>query len=96
LPYQQRFILRNGTSYPLTDLEIIGDTVIRVGTLQPDQKTKVIYRNYMENSSIDMVCSYRQTKDTLNLAAGLTNSVGYVNKISIKFHDNKLKAVITK
>ncbi|MBS1736414.1 MAG: hypothetical protein JSS98_07360, partial [Bacteroidetes bacterium] len=39
LPYQQRFLLKNETPYPLTDIAIFGDTTIQVGTLQPNQTT---------------------------------------------------------
>lgn len=96
LPYQQRFLLKNETPYPLTDIAIFGDTTIQIGTLHPNQITKVTYSNYTENSSIDMACNFAQSKDTLNLVAGLTNSIGYVNKVSIKLQDKKLKADITK
>jgi hypothetical protein len=95
LPYQQRFILKNDTPYPLTGLTIFGDTTIQIGTLQPNQITTVTYSKYLENSSIDMACNFAQTKDTLSLVSGLTNSIGYMNKVSIKVKD-KLKADITK
>jgi hypothetical protein len=91
LPYQQRFILRNDSAYPLTGLQIFGDTTIEVGTLQPNQKAKTTYKNYIENSSIDLTCYIGQTKDTVNLVAGLTNSIGYLNIISIKVENRKLK-----
>ena len=91
LPYQQRFILKNDTGYPLTELQIFGDTTIEVGTLQPNQKAKAIYNNYIENSSIDMTCYFEQTKDTVNLVAGLTNSIGYLNVVSITVENRKLK-----
>jgi hypothetical protein len=91
LPYQQRFILKNHTGYPLTELQIFGDTTIEVGTLQPNQKAKAIYNNYIENSSIDMTCYFGQTKDTVNLVAGLTNSIGYLNVVSITVENRKLK-----
>lgn len=95
LPYQQRFVLKNDTPYTLTDLKIIGDTVIELGTLQPNQKTKATYENYVENSSIDMTCMFGQQKDTVNLVAGLTNSIGYFNIVSIKVQSDKLKADIS-
>jgi flagellar biosynthesis protein FliQ len=95
LPYEQRFVLKNNTAYPLTDLKIIGDTVIQVGTLQPNQQAKVTYSNYIENSSIDLACNYGQAKATLNLVAGLTNSIGYLHEVSIKVVNDKLNVDIT-
>jgi hypothetical protein len=91
LPYQQRFILKNDSAYPLTGLKIFGDTTIEIGTLQPNQKAKATYNNYIENSSIELTCYIGQTKDTVNLVAGLTNSIGYLNVVSITIENLKLK-----
>ena len=95
LPYQQRFVLKNDTPYSLTNIKIIGDTVIELGTLQPNQKTKATYKNYIENSSIDMSCIFGNQKDTVNLVAGLTNSIGYLNNVSIRIQNDKLKVDIS-
>jgi hypothetical protein len=94
LPNQQRFVLKNDTPYPLKDLKVFGDTTIELGTLQPNQEVKATYRNYVENSSIDMTCGFRQQKDTVNLVAGLTNNIGYLNIVSIKVQNEKLKVDI--
>jgi hypothetical protein len=91
LPYQQRFVLKNDTSYPLTEIQILGDTTIELGTLQPNQKAKATYNNYIENSSIDMTCYFGQKRDTVTLVAGLTNSIGYLNVVSITIENQKLK-----
>ncbi len=45
LPSQQRFVLTNDTSYSLKNLELVGDTVISVGTLEPNQKVNIAYCN---------------------------------------------------
>ena len=95
LPYQQRFVFKNDTSHSLTDLKVIGDTVISVGSLEPSQKVKVTYKNYLENTSIEMTCNFRQRNDTIILVAGRTNSIGYLNYVSIKAQNNKLKVDIT-
>lgn len=96
LPSQQRFVLKNDTSYSLQNLKVIGDTVINIGTLEPNQEVKVTYKNYVENTSIDMACNFGQRIDTITLITGLTNSIGYLNSVSIKVQNNKLKADITR
>ena len=79
----------------MTNVKIIGDTVIQLGTLQPNQKAEATYKNYVENSSIDMTCNFGLRKDTVNLIAGLTNSIGYLNTVSIKVQNEKLKVDIS-
>lgn len=91
LPSQFRFSLTNKTNVDLTELMVSGDKVLKIDNLKKNATLNFIFRDYSENSSIDLICKVDNKKiDTLNLAAGMTNSCGYYYDIDIILRDGHL------
>ncbi len=91
MPYQFRFSLTNKTNFDLTDLRIIGDKELKLDNLEKGKTLNIVFSDYSENSNIDLICRAGNNKtDTLNLAAGMTNSCGYYYDIDITIKDGKL------
>ena len=95
LPYGQRFLIQNKTGVTLTNVKLISDTIISVRDIKPNETVKAEYKNYLENTSIDLAVESLGYKDTVNLVSGLTNSIGYLFEVKVKFENNKYKAEIT-
>jgi len=94
MPYQQRFLLKNETGFPLTDVKLISDRIENVNTILPNETQKAIYKFYAENSSIDLACSFNGKRDTVTLISGLTNSIGYLFDVKIKLKEDKIKVEV--
>lgn len=91
LPYQFRFSLTNETNADLTELSVLGNKILRLDDLKQNETLNFTFQDYNENSSIDLICKVDNKKvDTLNLAAGMTNSCGYYYNLDITLKDGRL------
>jgi hypothetical protein len=95
LPYGQRFLIQNKSGLTLTNVKLISDTIISVADIKPNETVKAEYKNYLENTSIDLAVESLGYKDTVNLVSGLTNSVGYLFDVKVKFENNRYKVEVT-
>ena len=91
MPYQFRFTLNNRTGTDLKDLRIVGNKELVLGDLKSEKTLKVAFKDYVENSSIDLICQLSDNNiDTLNLASGMTNSCGYHYNVDLKIENGHL------
>lgn len=91
MPYQFRFSLTNKTNYDLTELRIVGDKELKLKNLEKCKTLCFVFSDYSENSDIDLICKIENNRiDTLNLAAGMTNSCGYYYDIDLKIINGQL------
>lgn len=91
MPYQFRFSLTNKTNYDLTELRVVGDKELKLKNIEKDKTLHFVFSDYSENSNIDLICHIENNSiDTLNLAAGITNSCGYYYDIDLTFTNGHL------
>jgi hypothetical protein len=91
MPYQFRFSLTNNTNYDLTELRVIGDKELKLKNLEKGKTLNFVFSDYSENSDIDLICKMENNGiDTLNLAAGMTNSCGYYYDIDLTIRNGQL------
>ncbi len=91
MPYQFRFTLNNKTGIDLKDLKIVGNKELVLGDLKSENTLKVAFKDYVENSNIDLICQLSDNNiDTLNLASGMTNSYGYHYNVDLRIESGHL------
>jgi len=92
LPYQIRFSLTNKTNLELTQMKVLSDRQFSLENLSPNATIKFIYCDYAENSSIELVCNYKNKVDTVYLAGGMTNGISEQFKIILTDKNGNLIA----
>ncbi len=92
LPYQIKFSITNKTNSELTQIKVLGNSGLSFDNLKPNETVNFIYGDYEENSSIELVCNYKNKLDTVYLAGGMTNGISERFRIILIDENKKLIA----
>jgi hypothetical protein len=92
LPYQIKFAITNKTNSELTQIKVLGNRELKFDNLKPNATVNFIYSDYEENSSIELVCNYKNKTDAVYLAGGMTSGISEQFRIILIDENKKLVA----